>query len=184
MVHTEIQTKNGKKYYYRTLSIREGDSFRKVRKYLGVELGKEELAEKVAKADLDLKINSKGSKKIKIGERTPYRQSGAGVAITIGLPFYLIANPRETEKGLTVEYKGDMVYVTPDLQFQHYFLAEDMIPIAKEIFARMEKDSNWIGKRIKEFELAVDGLEDLGEELVAAAVNFSEKDLDKTIKLY
>jgi phosphohistidine swiveling domain-containing protein len=181
MVHTEIQFKNGKKYYYRTLSVRDKDKFRKVREYLGVELSKKELAEKEAEADPKIRSKAGLAKKIKIGERQHYKQSGAGLAITIGLPMYTITKPKETEEGLTILYKGDMIYSTPDLQFLHYFIAEDLIPTANEIFRRMEENPNWMKKRISDFKTAVSGLEDLGEELIQSAVDF---DKEKTLKIY
>jgi len=56
MVYTEIKKKNGRKYYYRVRSIREGEAFRKQRIYLGKNLLKKELIsrEKIA----DTKLNS------------------------------------------------------------------------------------------------------------------------------
>ena len=44
MAYTEIQNKNGKKYYYRTVSVRVGKKVTKKRKYMGSELNKKELA--------------------------------------------------------------------------------------------------------------------------------------------
>jgi len=59
---------------------------------------------------------------------------------------YGIYKPVEIEEGLTIFYKGDMTYIAPDLQFLHYFLAEELLPTVKEIFARMEKDPHWVKK--------------------------------------
>lgn len=56
MVHTEIQGKKGRKYYYRVRAIREGKKIRKERIYLGVDLNKEELEKKEKDADKKLKI--------------------------------------------------------------------------------------------------------------------------------
>lgn len=58
MVHTEIQDKKGKKYYYRVKSKREGAKVKKDRIYLGVNLNDKELKLKVAEADKELNIFS------------------------------------------------------------------------------------------------------------------------------
>ena len=58
MAHTEIQEKNGRKYYYRVRSFRDGKRIRKERVYLGVDLGKGELSKMEVKADGRLNIFS------------------------------------------------------------------------------------------------------------------------------
>ena len=141
MTYTEIQVKNGKKYYYRTLSIREDGKSRKFRRYLGKELTKKELREKERLADSFIKINSGRTKRVKIGQRKLYKQSGAGFALTIGLPMNWISKPIEVEKGLIAVFPGDLTYNTTDFQFLHYFSAEESKPIIDEIFVRLEKDS-------------------------------------------
>lgn len=56
MAHTEIQEKNGKKYYYRVKNTREGKKVNKKRIYLGANLDKEKLAKKEKEADVRLNI--------------------------------------------------------------------------------------------------------------------------------
>ncbi|MDP2924763.1 MAG: Fic family protein [Nanoarchaeota archaeon] len=56
MVHTEIQEKKGREYFYRVRVIRKGEKVRKERIYLGVNLNKEELKKKEKDADKKLKI--------------------------------------------------------------------------------------------------------------------------------
>lgn len=56
MAHTEIQEKNGRKYYYRAKSVREGKKVKKERIYLGVNLTKEELKKKEKEADRKLNV--------------------------------------------------------------------------------------------------------------------------------
>ena len=51
MVYTEVRSINGKKYYYRVISIRKGNKVSKKRKYLGSGLSKHELFKKEKKAD-------------------------------------------------------------------------------------------------------------------------------------
>lgn len=54
MSYTEIKDKNGKKYYYRAVSVRKGRRINKKRIYLGVNLNKNELIELENNADLEL----------------------------------------------------------------------------------------------------------------------------------
>ena len=54
MVYTEVQNKNGKKYYYRVISVRKGKKISKKRVYLGVDLNKVERLKKEKKADKEL----------------------------------------------------------------------------------------------------------------------------------
>src|SRR3989338_8626435 len=51
MVYTEVKKRNKKKYYYRVISVRKGEKISKARKYLGVNLPKEELPLKEKEAD-------------------------------------------------------------------------------------------------------------------------------------
>jgi len=56
MAYTEIKEQNGKKYYYRVISVRKGKKVEKKRIYLGVDLSSEELAKKAKEADKELSI--------------------------------------------------------------------------------------------------------------------------------
>jgi len=51
MAFTEVRKINGKKYYYRVISIRKGDKVSKKRIYLGKELSNSEIIEKEREAD-------------------------------------------------------------------------------------------------------------------------------------
>ena len=54
MTYTEVKEKNGKKYYYRVKSVRNGNKFKKDRIYLGKNLSKKELSKKEVEADKKL----------------------------------------------------------------------------------------------------------------------------------
>lgn len=54
MAYTEVRNINGKKYYYRVISIRKGKQISKKRRYLGYGLSNSELLEKEKKADEQL----------------------------------------------------------------------------------------------------------------------------------
>jgi len=51
MAYTEVKERNGKKYYYRVISVRKGEKISKMRNYLGVNLLKKELFLKENEAD-------------------------------------------------------------------------------------------------------------------------------------
>ena len=63
MTYTEIKTRNGKKYFYRVLSVRKGEKISKKRKYLGVNLAKKELSFKEKDADNVFNLISENKKK-------------------------------------------------------------------------------------------------------------------------
>lgn len=56
MSFTEKQQRNGRTYYYRTISVRDGDSVRKERRYMGCDLAPEELEEAEREADMELGV--------------------------------------------------------------------------------------------------------------------------------
>lgn len=66
MVYTEVKERNGKKYYYRVRSIRNGRKFKKQRVYLGRDLPKKKLVLKENEGDSKLNIRKKSSELDKI----------------------------------------------------------------------------------------------------------------------
>ena len=64
MVYTEVRKINGKKYYYRVLSVRNKDKVSKKRIYLGINISDVELLNKEKNADNEL-LSKKISKKNK-----------------------------------------------------------------------------------------------------------------------
>lgn len=55
MAYTEVKIRNKRKYYYRVKSVRNGSKVSKNRIYLGVDLNKENLADKGIEADKKFK---------------------------------------------------------------------------------------------------------------------------------
>ncbi len=55
MVYTEIKERNGRKYFYRVLSVRDGNKVNKKRKYLGINLDSQKLKELEEKSDKEMK---------------------------------------------------------------------------------------------------------------------------------
>ena len=86
MVYTEIKIRNGKRYYYRVMSIRRGSNVSKKREYLGVDLLKNELLSKEEKADEKFNLIIKNRKReiinrikpkiIKILKKNKIRRAG------------------------------------------------------------------------------------------------------------
>ena len=68
MTYTEIKKRNGNKYYYRVISLREKNKVSKKRVYLGVNLSVKDLEEKIKEADKKLNLLSrfKALEKIKL----------------------------------------------------------------------------------------------------------------------
>jgi len=62
MAYTEIKKRNNKKYFYRVISIRKMDKISKKRRYLGVNLSKEELSSKEKEADKKFGLVNKNKK--------------------------------------------------------------------------------------------------------------------------
>jgi Fic family protein len=56
VAYTEKKRRNGKTYYYRAVSVRDGDHVGKERKYLGHDLTPEELAKAESAADMELGV--------------------------------------------------------------------------------------------------------------------------------
>lgn len=67
MAYTEIKERNGKKYYYRVISVRRGEKISKIRNYLGVDLNEKERSFKEEEADrgFDARIKDKKMRIIK-----------------------------------------------------------------------------------------------------------------------
>ncbi len=85
MAFTEIRKINGKKYYYRVISVRKGDKVSKKRIYLGKELSNSEIIEKEREADkkmiskkikLNKEIKKIKSKVIKILKKNKVSKAG------------------------------------------------------------------------------------------------------------
>ncbi len=119
-----------------------------------------------------------------IAKRRLYKQSGAGVALTIGLPVYWFQKADPVEGDLMTVFPDDLVYVPPDRQFFHYFSREKSKPVVEKLLKRMEQDPNWVKKRIREFKKATSGIEKVGEKLLEAAEKFSPENTQRSIAIY
>jgi len=64
MAFTEVRNINGKKYYYRVISIRNGNKVSKKRTYLGTKLSDSEIIKKEKQADKEMTGKIKPNKEI------------------------------------------------------------------------------------------------------------------------
>jgi hypothetical protein len=71
MVYTEIKARNKRKYFYRVVSIRKKEKILKKRKYLGVNLSKEELSLKEKEADKGFNLINENKQKESIEKIKP-----------------------------------------------------------------------------------------------------------------
>lgn len=108
-----------------------------------------------------------------VRQRKLYKQSGASVALTIGLPLYWVQKPDPVDRDLITVFPDDLVFVPSDRQFFHYFSSEKSRLIVEKLLKRMELDSNWVKKRIREFNAITKNFEAIGEELLNAAKSFT-----------
>lgn len=90
MPYTEIQERNGKKYYYRVQSIRKKRKVSKKRVYLGVNLENKEIIQKEKDADIELLLLSTllNDKQIKILESLKKERSNLSYESFISLFTY------------------------------------------------------------------------------------------------
>jgi Fic family protein len=68
MAFTEIQKRNGKKYYYRVITFRDGNKVKNKKIYLGVDLTKKKLSKAEPQADIELGLLSTLLKKEELDE--------------------------------------------------------------------------------------------------------------------
>lgn len=71
MAYTEVKKRNGKRYYYRVMSLRKGKRISKKRRYLGVNLPKGILFLKEKEADKELNFKKELRKKDAIKKIKP-----------------------------------------------------------------------------------------------------------------
>jgi len=76
MGYTEIQKRNGKDYYYRALSFREGAKVKKSRIYLGRNLSKKKLLKKEMEAEKELSLGRIKPKIIEILKKNKIKKAG------------------------------------------------------------------------------------------------------------
>ncbi|MEK6888370.1 MAG: Fic family protein [Candidatus Aenigmatarchaeota archaeon] len=102
-MHVEIQVKNGKKYYYITETIRQGDKWKKVRIYLGHDLSKKEISSKIRE------------RKVEFNEKATRSKNQFDPLLT------LIPEPQIKElEAIKKEYKKNLGKIDK-LQYQNYY---------------------------------------------------------------
>ena len=155
MVYTEIQVKNGKKYYYRVISVRNGAKVSKKRKYLGKELEGEELAIKEKEADRDLGVLNALLTEEEIKELEELKKQYADQPDLNYENRYEAFTSRFTHDSTAIE--GN----TLSLQETASLLFEDLVPGNKSM-----REINEVRNHKKAFDLLLDYKGDITKELI------------------
>jgi len=177
MVYTEIKEKNGKKYYYRVLSVRKGGKVDKRRIYLGVNLEKKILSEKEKQADNELMLlstllNEEEKKELEKIKRE-YLQ----------LPKETRDNRYETFVSLFTYDSTNIEGNTLTLQETSQLLFENITP------RKSLREINEVVNHKKAFDFIIDHKKDISKELVLqlhklVVQNTLKKDLENQIGKY
>ena len=177
MVYTEIKEKNGKKYYYRVLSVRKGGKVDKRRIYLGVNLEKKILSEKEKQADNELMLlstllNEEEKKELEKIKRE-YLQ----------LPKETRDNRYETFVSLFTYDSTNIEGNTLTLQETSQLLFENITP------RKSLREINEVVNHKKAFDFIIDNKKDISKELVfqlhkLVVQNTLKKDLENQIGKY
>ena len=177
MVYTEIKEKNGKKYYYRVLSVRKGGKVDKRRIYLGVNLEKKILSEKEKQADNELMLlstllNEEEKKELEKIKRE-YLQL-----------------PKETRDNRYETFVSLFTYDSTNIEGNTLTLQETSKLLFENITPRKSlREINEVVNHKKAFDFIIDNKKDISKELVfqlhkLVVQNTLKKDLENQIGKY
>lgn len=126
MSYTEIKQRNGRKYFYRVISIRNGKRVQKKREYLGLDLTKEELKSKEQEADIKLQNNSNEKTAKKNLLRASQGKKLEGIKIK-GYDFDKQANSEEiisslSTSGFQASHLGRAIEITNEMIREKAFI--------------------------------------------------------------
>jgi phosphohistidine swiveling domain-containing protein len=107
-----------------------------------------------------------------IRHRKLYKQSGAAIGCAIALPFAAVTTLVDYGGGLKTSYPDDILYISPDYQFFHYFSKEKCWPTVQALFKRIEANPDWMASRTRKMTEAFDGFERVGEDFLALANDY------------
>src|SRR3989338_10163695 len=106
MVYLEIKERNGRKYYYLTESVRKNKSVKKKRKYLGLNLSKEELdaaKERFVRKRVNLAIEKIKPLIIKILKKEGIKKAGIFGSYARG------EQKKNSDVDILVEFNGSLL---------------------------------------------------------------------------
>jgi deoxyhypusine synthase len=126
MAYTEIKERNGRKYYYRVLSIRDGERVQKSRVYLGVDLQNQDLKEEERAADIKLS-SSATEKTAKKNTLRKSQQSNIGGMTVKGHDFNKKSDYRDIVKSLSTtgfqaSHLGKAIEITNEMIQEKVFI--------------------------------------------------------------
>lgn len=154
MVYTEIQERNGKRYYYRVLSVRKGKKITKERIYLGVELGKKELSEKEKEADRELMLLSTLLNEKEIKELEKIKKQ-------------YLKLPKETEENRYEAFVSLFTYDSTNIEGNTLTLQETSQLLFENITPRKSlREINEVINHKKAFDFIIEDKKDISKDLI------------------
>lgn len=154
MVYTEIKEKNGKKYYYRVLSVRKGNKITKKRVYLGANLKKKNLSEKEKESDKELMLLSTLLEENELKELEKIKRE-------------YIKLPKETRDNRYEAFVSLFTYDSTNIEGNTLTLQETSQLLFENIAPRKSlREINEVTNHKKGFDFILESKEDISKELI------------------
>ncbi len=154
MAYTEIKEKNGKKYFYRVKSVREGKKVKKKRIYLGVDLNKKELLKEEEKADKELQLLST----LLTAEEKDQLEK---------IKKDYLSQPKETKENRYESFVSLFTYDSTNIEGNTFTLQETSQLLFENITPRKSlREINEVVNHKKAFDSLLDIKKDLSKELI------------------
>ncbi len=154
MVYTEIKKKDGKLYYYRVLSIREGKKVGKNRVYLGTNLKKPILLEKEREADKELMLLSTLLEESEIKELDKIKKEYLNL-------------PKETRENRYESFVSSFTYDSTNIEGNTLTLQETSQLLFEGITPRKSlREINEVINNKKAVDFILEYKEDISKELI------------------
>jgi len=154
MVYTEIKEKNGKKYFYRVKSVREGKKVKKKRVYLGIDLDKKKLLEEEEKADKELQLLSTLLTTEEKNQLEKIKKD-------------YLSQPRGTEENRYEFFVSLFTYDSTNIEGNTFTLQETSQLLFENITPRKSlREINEVVNHKKAFDYLLDIKEDISKELI------------------
>jgi len=154
MAYTEIKEKNGKKYYYRVLSFREGKKVRKKRIYLGVNLEKKDLSLGENNADKELLLLSTLLNKNEIKELEKLKEEYLKI-------------PKETKENRYESFVSLFTYDSTNIEGNTLTLQETSQLLFENITPRKSlREINEVTNHKKAFDFITNNSKDISKKLI------------------
>lgn len=117
-------------------------------------------------------------------KRKYYNQSAAGAMVTISVPGEFFLTSYELQPGFVMNYPNDLFYMSADSHLYHFMPVHELWPVARQLLEFMQKDPNWVKKRMIKTQNAVKGLERLTLKTVLAAEKATSEKISKLVPIF